>query len=158
MLLNKLFDKSLKYKRNSPSLYRIQGSLANKDRRIISSIQPWSHALLNITSRPLTNITNIHSLGHKMKNNVSFTSLTTLHYKYNCHRHCLLRRQQQLNFSTRKYSSSSSVMSIDKSKRVLLPNDIIPKHHVLTLEPDLEKLTFQGELSITFQVKKPTKR
>lgn len=42
------------------------------------------------------------------------------------------------------------------SYRVLLPADVEPEHYDLTLEPDLEKFTFEGTVKITVDVKEAT--
>lgn len=43
-------------------------------------------------------------------------------------------------------------MAKDTSYRVLLPDDLLPEQYDLTLEPDLEKFTFEGLVKITCDV------
>lgn len=45
---------------------------------------------------------------------------------------------------------------MDKSHRVLLPSDLVPEHYDLTLEPDLERFTFEGSVKITCDVQVAT--
>ena len=52
----------------------------------------------------------------------------------------------------------SNQTSFQMSKRVLLPTNIKPEVYKLTLEPDLEKFTFDGQQEVTFKVTEPTKR
>mmetsp|Transcript_66812 Transcript_66812/g.118290 ORF Transcript_66812/g.118290 Transcript_66812/m.118290 type:complete len:881 (-) Transcript_66812:54-2696(-) len=42
------------------------------------------------------------------------------------------------------------------SHRVLLPSDVVPEHYDLTLEPDLERFTFEGIVKITCDVQVAT--
>jgi aminopeptidase N len=44
----------------------------------------------------------------------------------------------------------------DTSYRVLLPSDVVPEYYALTLEPDLEKFTFDGVVKITCDVQVAT--
>mmetsp|Transcript_50293 Transcript_50293/g.145843 ORF Transcript_50293/g.145843 Transcript_50293/m.145843 type:complete len:890 (-) Transcript_50293:64-2733(-) len=48
--------------------------------------------------------------------------------------------------------------SKDKSYRVLLPSDVVPEHYDLTLEPDLERFTFDGVVKITCDVQVATEK
>lgn len=43
-------------------------------------------------------------------------------------------------------------MSTEVNERVLLPSALTPSHYALALTPDLDKLTFQGAVSITVAV------
>jgi len=40
----------------------------------------------------------------------------------------------------------------DKKPFTRLPKDVIPKNYAIRLKPDLSKLTFEGQQSITVQV------
>eukprot|EP00913_Durusdinium_trenchii_P028790 g26997.t1 len=42
------------------------------------------------------------------------------------------------------------------TKRELLPSDVLPEHYDLTLEPDVEKFTFDGVVKITCDVQVAT--
>lgn len=41
--------------------------------------------------------------------------------------------------------------------RELLPTNVIPKHYDVTLEPNLEKFTFDGKVLIDFDVQEESK-
>ncbi|RMZ82863.1 hypothetical protein DV737_g1899, partial [Chaetothyriales sp. CBS 132003] len=44
--------------------------------------------------------------------------------------------------------------AVTTSGRIVLPTDCVPKHYDLTLEPDFEKFTFEGEAKIDIEVAK----
>lgn len=50
----------------------------------------------------------------------------------------------------------SASASTSASERELLPTVVVPRHYRLSLEPDLANYTFQGAVSIDFDVQDDT--
>src|ERR1700678_2552405 len=44
------------------------------------------------------------------------------------------------------------------SGRVVLPDDVVPVHYEIAVQPDLKNLTFTGSVAIRLEVKVPTDR
>jgi aminopeptidase 2 len=44
-----------------------------------------------------------------------------------------------------------------KSARDLLPANVVPRHYDVTIEPDLEKFTFEGKVAIDLDVAEESK-
>lgn len=43
-------------------------------------------------------------------------------------------------------------------KRLILPNNVVPKHYNLFIEPDLSKYTYNGKVGIDLEVRQPTNK